>query len=88
MNIMKAVLTLVLVLFLGVVATAQNFKSNDKVDSIKMDIVLVTGNDIDITFEKVTITSEESVVRLYRYKNSRVKSALAFRTKKDSTKMA
>ena len=86
MNIMKAVLTLVLVLFFGAVTLAQN--TNDKVNLIKMDVVLVTGTNTDIVFEKVTVISDKSVARLYRYQNSRVKKALAFSTKRNSPKMA
>ena len=85
---MKAVLTLVLVLFLGATSMAQQIKSNDEVDVIKMGVVLATGNSADITFEKITVNTRNAIVRLYRYKNSRVKKELAFTTKKNRPKLA
>lgn len=88
MLVMKSFLTLVVVLFFGTVAIAQNTVSNDKVDILKMDIVLVTGNDGDGTFEKVSIGNEKNIARLYRYKNSRVKKELTFSTKKSRPKLA
>lgn len=88
MNIMKSLLTLVVVLFFCTVAIAQNTNSNDKVDILKMDIVLVTSNDGDLNGEKASIGTEKSIARLYRHKNSRVKKALAFSTKKSRPKLA
>jgi len=88
MNIMKSVLTLILVLFFGAVAIAQNSESNDKVDTIKMDVVLVTSTPAAIVFEKIAVSNEQSVARLYRYPNSRVKKALSFKTRKDRPKLA
>ncbi len=88
MLLMKSFLTLVLVLFFGTVVTAQNIINNDKVDILKMDIVLVIGDDANGAFEKVPVRSEKSVARLYRYKNSRVKKELTFSTKKSRPKLA
>ena len=88
MLVMKSFLTLVVVLFFSTVGIAQNTVSNDKVDILKMDIVLVTGNDGDGTFEKVSISNEKSIARLYRFKNSRVKKELTFSTKKSRPKLA
>lgn len=88
MNSMKSLLTLVVVLAFGTVAIAQNRNSNDKVDILKVDIVLVTGNDADRSSEKAPIITEKGLVRLYRYKNSRVKRALTFSTKKSRPKLA
>ena len=85
---MKSLLTLVVVLFFGTVAIAQNSNSNDKVDILKMDIVLVNGDAHDFSFEKTSLSTEKSVARLYRYKNSRVKKALNFSTKKSRPKLA
>ncbi|MFX0558211.1 hypothetical protein ACOCEA_15520 [Maribacter sp. CXY002] len=85
---MKALFTLVLVLFVGVAAIAQNKNNNDKVDTFKMDVVLVTGSTTVIGQEKTLFFLENSVTRLYRYKNSRVKSELGFRTLKNRPKLA
>ncbi|MFS4456281.1 hypothetical protein [Maribacter sp. 2304DJ31-5] len=85
---MKAVLTLILVLFLSATSMAQQIKSNDEVDVIKMGVVLATGHSADITFEKITVNTRNTIVRLYRYKNSRVKKELAFVTKKNRPKLA
>ena len=53
-----------------------------------MGIVLDSGiNTINDTKE-VKIDTEKSVARLYKFKNSRVKKALAFTTKKDKPKLA
>lgn len=86
MNIMKSILTLVLVLFFGAIASAQN--TNDKVETFKIGVVLVTDNTTSIDQQKTTISSENTVARLYRYKNSRVKSELRFRTLKNRPKLA
>ena len=88
MLIMKSLLTLVVVLFFGTVALAQNSNSNDKVDILKMDIVLVAGDASDFSFPKTSDHTEKSVARLYRHKNSRVKKALTFSTKKSRPKLA
>ena len=85
---MKSLLTLVVVLFFGTVAIAQNSNSNDEVDILKMDIVLVTGDASNFVFQKTENTAEKSVARLYRHKNSRVKKALNFSTKKSRPKLA
>lgn len=88
MIIMKAVFTLFFVLIIGAVALAQDTQANVEVDTIKMDVVLVTSINHTNTVEKVEITTENKVARLYKFKNSRIKKALAFRTKRDRSKMA
>lgn len=85
---MKAVLTVFLLLFLNAAAVAQHAKTNDKVSTTQMDVVLVTGLPVFISMEKVGMETQNSVVRLYRYQNSRVKKALSFKTKKDRPKLA
>lgn len=88
MNNMKSVLTLVLVLFLGTMAIAQNTENNGKVDTFKMGVVLVISTpDIDLS-ENNPFVGTKALARLYRYPNSRVKKALSFSTKKDSPKLA
>jgi hypothetical protein len=85
---MKAILTLLFVLFFGLTAFAQNTNSNDTVESIKMGIVLDSGVITINDTKEVKINTEKSVARLYKFKNSRVKKALAFTTKKDKPKLA
>ena len=85
---MKAIFTLILVLFFGLTALAQNTKTNDTVEPIKMGIVLDSGIITTSDSKEIKITSEKSVARLYKFKNSRIKKALAFTTKKDKPKLA
>lgn len=75
---MKAVLTLIFVLFFGATAIAQNVKTDAKVSTIEMGIVLSTEIKID---NKVETVKENTVVRVYKFKNTRVKKALVFETK-------
>lgn len=77
---MKAILTLIFVLFIGVAAQAQNPSSEVKVETIAMGIV--------IEIEEVTTKNDNTVARLYRFKNSLVKKELSFATKKDAPKLA
>ena len=82
---MKTIITLIFVLFIGVAAQAQNSTSNSKevkVQTIEMGIVTETQ------FEEVTIEKKTEVARLYKFKNSRIKKALKFTTKKNKSKMA
>lgn len=85
---MKSVLTLVLVLILGATAVAhQNVTSDEKVNTITLDHVLDCSADGAVADEK-TVSTEKKVVRVYRTKNSRVKMALSFATKKRRPKLA
>jgi hypothetical protein len=77
---MKAVLTLVAIIFFNFTAVAQNGKEV-KVETSEATVVL------NITIEKDSNLNKE-VARLYRYKNSRVKKALSFRTKRNRAKLA
>ncbi|MBD0851060.1 hypothetical protein [Maribacter arenosus] len=85
---MKAVLTLILVLFFGLTAFAQNTNTNDTMEPNKMDIVLDSGVITSNLNKEVGIASEKGIARLYKFKNSRVKKALAFTTKKDKPKLS
>jgi len=85
---MKAILTLLFVLFFGLTAFAQNTSTNDTVEPIKMGIVLDSGIITTNDTKEVKKNTEESIARLYKFKNSRVKKALAFTTKKDKPKLA
>ncbi len=85
---MNVALTFFLVLFLNAAAVAQDTQNHDKTNATKMDVVLVTGLQVFISLEKVGMEKPNSITRLYRYQNSRVKKALSFKTKKDRPKLA
>ncbi len=74
-QVMKTIVTLIFVLFIGVAAQAQDANVDTKVETIEMGIVTPT-------------IKENTVARLYKNKNSRVKKALTFTTKRNSAKLA
>ena len=73
---MKAIVTIIFILFIGFTAHAQEKTAEVKVETIKTEIVT------DIKVE------DNAVARLYRRSNSRVKKALNFTTKRNKAKMA
>ncbi|MGI9551461.1 MAG: hypothetical protein ACR2MT_09695 [Aurantibacter sp.] len=75
---MKAIITLLFVLFIGFAAQAQDAK----VQTIEMTIVTET------VAKEVVIEKTPEVARLYRRANSRVKKALSFTTKRNRAKVA
>lgn len=75
---MKAILTIIFILFIGLAAQAQNKTSEVKVDTEKAEIVMVT---------KIA-QEDNAIARLYRRPNSRVKKALNFTTKRNRAKLA
>ena len=82
---MKAILTLIFVLFIGVAAQAQDANDNVKVETATLSIVSTTNNE---TFNEVSTTNQNDVARLYKNKNARVLKALTFTTKKNNAKLA
>ncbi len=78
---MKAILTLIAVIFFGTFAMAQNPSQEIKVETISMEVTL----DIEI---KEAFKMDKEVARLYKFKNSRIKKELAFRTKRNRSKLA
>ncbi|MEG3660042.1 hypothetical protein V5097_21695 [Arenibacter palladensis] len=78
---MKALLTLIFVLFIGVTAQANNVGKEVKVETVTMSIVTATQNE-------VSVKNENKVARLYMFKNSRVKKELSFSTKLNKAKLA
>ena len=78
---MKTILTITFVLFFGATALAQNVKPDTKVATIEMGVILSTKIKVD---SKKEITNENTVARVYKFKNYRVKKALVFQTKSDS----
>ncbi len=79
---MKAIITLLFVLFIGVAAQAQNTTQEVK--------VVVDGKTIvtEITTKESLTEKNTEIARLYRRSNSRVKKALSFTTKRNRAKMA
>jgi hypothetical protein len=74
---MKTILTLIFVLFIGVAAQAQNGVAQVKVETVGMSIV-----------KEVTVKNENSVARLYMFKNSKITKELSFSTKLNKAKLA
>ena len=79
---MKTIATLIFVLFIGVAAQAQNTTKEVKVETVEMSIVSVTVK------KEVKLETKTEVARLYKYKNSKIKKALSFTTKRNKAKMA
>ena len=75
---MKAIVTIIFILFIGLTAQAQDKATEGKVETVKTEIVKVT----EIAQE------DNAVARLYRRPNSRVKKALNFTTKRNKAKLA
>jgi hypothetical protein len=82
---MKTIATLIFILFIGVTAQAQNATELVKVETIEMTIVTNTTSNEN---KEAALENKNEVARLYKYKNSRVKKALSFTTKRNKSKMA
>jgi hypothetical protein len=79
---MKTIFTLLFVLFIGVAAQAQN--ANEQVEKDSVDSSAVSN-----TIEKeVSMNNDNSVARLYMFKNSKIKKELSFATKLNKAKLA
>jgi hypothetical protein len=77
---MKAIVTLIFILFISMSAQAQNGIALEKVSVIQSGIVIGT--------QEAVIETPVEVARLYRRTNSRVKKALFFTTKRNAPKLA
>ncbi|MCL5245925.1 hypothetical protein M4I21_08925 [Cellulophaga sp. 20_2_10] len=78
---MKTIITLLFVLFIGVAAQAQEANVTPVLKTITKEV------NVSET-KKEVLNKETEVARLYKFKNSKVKSALAFSTKRSKSKMA
>ena len=78
---MKTIFTLIAIIFFGTAAMAQNDAKEVKVATTTV------GVELNIDIKKDT-KNETKVARLYKFKNSRVKKELAFRTKNNRSKLA
>ena len=78
---MKAILTLIAIIFFSTTGVAQKTSNAVKVATITKSIVL----DLKV---KNNFKQDNKVARLYMFKNSRIKKALAFKTKRNGSKLA
>jgi hypothetical protein len=95
---MKAVLTFLFILVLGASALANTsttinnlnpkIASYEQVTTLKMDILLDSGIVVATDVNEIKNANEKSIARLYKYKNSRIKKALTFTTKRNKAKMS
>ncbi len=83
---MKTVVTLLLVVFMGVVGLAKNQPALEKVSTLKKGVIL--ENTTLISFKNLDFNTNKQITRLYMYKNSRVLRELSFRTKRNKTRQA
>lgn len=72
---MKTLITILFILFIGITAQAQDTSSEVKVKTIEKSIVTST-------------VKENTVARVYKFKNSRIKKELTFKTKRNKAKLA
>lgn len=84
---MKTSILFAFLICVGLSAQAQNSTAYGKVESLKMDVVLDNSLSDAQSFRKVKTTNEDSFTRLYKFKNARIKKALAFTTAKDRPKL-
>ena len=78
---MKTIFTIIAVTFFGTMAFAQDISKETKVATSTMGVELkVEMND--------TIRKDRKTARLYKFKNSRIKKELSFKTKRNNAKLA
>lgn len=95
---MKAVLTILFIIVLGVSALANTgtrvndfnpkIETNEQATTLKMDTPLVSGIVVATDVNEIKNANEKSLARLYKHKNSRITKALTFTTKRNKAKMA
>lgn len=78
---MKTIFTIIAITFFGTMASAQNISKKINVDvfteSVELKIETSTG-----------IRKDRKMARLYKFKNSRIKKELSFKTKRNNAKLA
>ncbi|MEB8329656.1 hypothetical protein OO009_09830 [Flavobacteriaceae bacterium KMM 6897] len=82
---MKTILTFFFILFIAIVAQAQETTNEVKVENV--ETTTVTSNTTT-RFNEVSTQNNNEVARLYKFKNARVLKALAFTTKRNTAKLA
>lgn len=83
---MKAVVTLLFILFISVTALAKSQPEVEKATTTTKGVVL--EQSILVSLKNRTEGKTNTIVRLYRSKNSRIKKELAFTTKNNKYKQA
>ncbi|MBD1262441.1 hypothetical protein HZY62_17720 [Maribacter polysiphoniae] len=82
---MKAIVTIIFIIFFGIAAQAQNNAQEVQVETIEMGFTITTATE---TKNEVKTETKTEVARLYKFKNSKIKKALSFTTKRNKAKMA
>ena len=77
---MKTITTIIFIIFLSFTAQAQNTTNEVKVETIEMNIVTETTNELNVDVNV-------EVARLYKSKDSRIKRDLNFITKANRAKI-
>jgi len=77
---MKTITTIIFIIFLSFTAQAQNTTNEVKVETIEMNIVTETTNELNVDVNV-------EVARLYKSKDSRIKRDLNFITKANRSKI-
>jgi hypothetical protein len=95
---MKAILTILFILICGFAALANTnnnqlvlnpqIENHDEIKFSEMGAVMVSGIVVATEYNEVETTTETEVARLYKFKNSRIKKALAFTTKRNKAQKA
>lgn len=95
---MKAILTILFVIVLGASALANTgtrvneinpkIETYEQVGTLKMDTHLDSSIVFTANTQEVDTTNEKSIARLYKFKNSRIKKALSFTTKRNKAQKA
>lgn len=95
---MKAIITIFFVLICGAAALANTndnqlvlnpqIENHDEAKFTQMGTIMDSGIVVATKYNEVETTNETKVTRLYKFKNSRIKKALAFTTKRNKAKMA
>lgn len=78
---MKTIFTIIAVTFFGTMAFAQGISKEAKVDTLTM------GVELKIELNQC-IKKDRETARLYKFKNSKIKKELSFKTRKDVAKLA
>lgn len=79
---MKTITTLIFVLLIGISAQAHTAPAFSKVVTVELGFVVNTPS------AKIVKDDKNSVARLYKFKNSAIKKALLFTTKRNKAKLA
>ncbi len=85
---MKALLTLTLILVFGATAMANEVPTDAKVESTQMALVLDSSINTVVLTKAPAQNADFQIARLYKRKNTRVKKALSFSTKRNKSKLA